>query len=47
MELLTESCCHTRVCLMVRAERRWSSANLGGALADVMGFRNISLRQWP
>ena len=32
---------HTRECLMVRAERRWSSAKVIGALADVMVWKGI------
>lgn len=34
---------HTRECLMIRVERRWSSARIIGALAEVMvwkGFRS-------
>lgn len=30
---------HTRECLLVRAERRWSSAKVIEALADMMVFR--------
>jgi putative transposase len=32
---------HTRECLMVRAERRWSSAGVIGALADVMVWKGV------
>jgi len=32
---------YTRECLMVRAERRWSSAKVIGALADVMVMKGI------
>jgi len=31
----------TRECLMVRAERRWSSAKVIGALADVMVWKGV------
>jgi len=32
---------HTRECLMIRAERRWSSAKVIGALADVMVWKGV------
>jgi putative transposase len=32
---------HTRECLMVRAERRWSSSTVIGALADVMVMKGV------
>ena len=32
---------HTRECLMVRAERRWSSARVISALADVMVLKGV------
>ena len=32
---------HTRECLIVRAERRWSSAGVIGALADVMVWKGV------
>jgi putative transposase len=32
---------YTRECLMVRAERRWSSARVIGALADVMVLKGV------
>ena len=32
---------YTRECLLIRAERRWSSAKVIGALADVMVMRGI------
>ena len=32
---------YTRECLLVRAERRWNSAKVIGALADVMVMRGI------
>jgi putative transposase len=32
---------HTRECLLVRAERRWSSARVIGALADVMVLKGV------
>ena len=32
---------YTRECLLIRAERRWSSAKVMGALADVMVMRGI------
>ncbi len=42
---------YTRECLMVRAERRWSTAKVIGAWADVMvnegSTGTPSLRQWP
>ena len=42
---------HTRECLMVRAERRWSSSRVISALADChdeQGHTGTpSIRQWP
>jgi putative transposase len=32
---------HTRECLMIRCERRWSSARVIGALADVMVIKGV------
>jgi putative transposase len=32
---------HTRECLLIRAERRWSSAKVIGALADVMVEKGV------
>jgi transposase InsO family protein len=32
---------HTRECLMIRCERRWSSAKVIGALADVMVMKGV------
>ncbi len=32
---------HTRECLMIRAERRWSSAKVIAALADVMVWKGV------
>jgi len=32
---------HTRECLMIRCERRWSSAKVIGALADVMVVKGV------
>jgi putative transposase len=32
---------YTRECLLILAERRWSSAKVIGALADVMVMRGI------
>ena len=32
---------HTRECMMIRAERRWSSAKVIGALADVMVTKGV------
>jgi hypothetical protein len=41
---------HTRESLLVRAERRWSSARVISALADVMVMKGVpehlSIRQW-
>jgi putative transposase len=38
LNLIDES---TRECLMIRAERRWSSAKVIGALADVMVWKGV------
>jgi transposase InsO family protein len=35
---------HTRECLMIRYERRWSSAKVIGALADVMVVKGVPER---
>ena len=32
---------HTRECLLMRAERRWSSAKVIGALSDVMVWKGV------
>lgn len=32
---------HTRECLIIRAERRWSSAKVIGAMADVMVWKGV------
>src|SRR6202453_3543700 len=32
---------HSRECLMIRCERRWSSAKVIGALADVMVMKGV------
>jgi transposase InsO family protein len=33
---------HSRECLLIRAERRWSSAKVISALADVMAWKGVS-----
>ena len=38
LNLIDES---TRECLLIRAERRWSSAKVIGALADVMALKGV------